>query len=362
MSKTCQPHQPATVKLDLQGIIPFGDCSNLFTVDNVSVTAYKQGTSEKIPVKFTVLDSNKNRVLTNDPFTLSSKWQVEGINRGHSIKIAGTDTEPFSRTLSMHKDENRLALLNVLRFMMSNSLWTSERAIGALDVLVATAREAFAFTCDMCSETGVARVTKGPSGHPVFSFPQCADSYVCIPSGESCVDEDNDALRNILALLRSASLDNLAILNHITREMATHRPFQELDCASFPPRQCRGDIVIPFELLKYTTSLYQTMSEFADNIAIVDEKTPYVKLLIESPSEIGEITGRMSLTLIYGSTLSAIYGTLRQGSRDNTEGCDQIECLANLTQVGNDVLLRRAHLGFVMHNPMPLRDWRNYYG
>lgn len=146
MNKVSEAHQPAMFKIDLHGLIPFGDCSTLFIIDNMTVTAYKQGTLEKIPVKFTVLNDNKTRVLTNDPAKLSSEWNVD-INGGSCIKIAGTDTVPFNRTLSVYDEDNRQALINVFAFMMSNSLWASDRAKGALDVLVASTRGKFQFTC-----------------------------------------------------------------------------------------------------------------------------------------------------------------------------------------------------------------------
>lgn len=364
MHKVSQAHQPATFKIDLHGLIPFGDCSTLFVIDNMSVTAYKQGTLEKIPVKFTVLNDNNKRVLTNDPCKLSSKWQVP-INYG-SCKIAGTDTEPFNRTLSVYDDENRQALLNVLTFMMSNSLWTSDGARGAFEVLINATRGEFEFTCDLCSEIGVACIMKGPSGPPSFSFSQCVDSHVCIPSHQPHADKEYDALRNLLALLRSASLDNLDIFKRVTQEMATNRSFQDLDCTSFPPRHMyTGNIVIPYTVLKYTTSLYQTMSEYADNFAIVGDKMSHVKVLIESPSEnIGEITGCISLTIIYGSTVSAIYSKLSHGLR-HAEGCEeqqqQIDSLADITQLSNDVLIRRTRLNFMFDNHMSLKDWYNFY-
>lgn len=363
MNKVSEAHQPAMFKIDLHGLIPFGDCSTLFVIDNMTVTAYKQGTLEKIPVKFTVLNDNKTRVLTNEPAKLSSEWNVD-INGGSCIKIAGTDTVPFNRTLSVYDEDNRQALINVLAFMMSNSLWASDRAKGALDVLVASTRGEFQFTCGLCSDIGLVSVTKGPSGISSFSFPQCADSYVCVPSQQLSADKDYDALRNVLALLRSASLDNLGILHRVTQEMATNRVFQDLDCTSFPPRHMYGgDIVIPYAVMKYVTSLYQTMSEYADNIAIVDDITPHIKVLIESPSDnIGEITGHLSITIIYGSTVSGIYTKLIHGLR-LAEGCEDedIDSLATVTQLSTDVLIRRTQLKFMLNNHMSLKDWYNFY-
>ncbi|KAJ8009769.1 hypothetical protein DPEC_G00067660 [Dallia pectoralis] len=104
--------------------------------------------------------------------------------------------------------------------------------------------------------------------------------------------------------------------------------------------------------MKYMTSLYQTMSEYADNIAIVDEKTPHVRVLIESPSEnIGEITGHVSLTVIYGSTLAAIYSTMDRAP-GLVEECEEqpqkrlLDSGVDITQLSNDVLIKRTRLNF----------------
>ncbi|KAE8277018.1 hypothetical protein D5F01_LYC24050 [Larimichthys crocea] len=281
MTRVTQANQPTVFKIDLRELIPCYGCSALFVIDNMSVTAYKQSTLEKIPVKFTVLDENKKRVLTNDPCKLSSKWHVETVCRSY-VTIAGTDTVPFDRSPPVCDEDNKQALANVLAFMMSSSLWVSDRARGAFDILVNSTRGEFEFTCDVCSEIGFACVMEGPDRLSYFS--SCEDDYVCIPSQRPCADEDYVALRNLLTLLRSASLDNLDVLNRVTEEMAADRTFQELDCTSFPPRQKNGNVAIPYELMKRVTSLYQTMSEYADNFAIIDNKTSNVKVLIESPS------------------------------------------------------------------------------
>lgn len=362
MTKVIRAHQPAMFKIDLSCLIPMGDCSPLFAIDNMRVTAYKQGTAEEVPVKFTVLNDNKKRVLTNDPCKLSSKWQID-INSGSYVKIAGTSTVPFKRALSVYDEENKQGLVNVLAFMMSNSLWTSDRARGAFDVLLGSSQGEFEFVCELCSEIGVACVTKGTSGRPLFfSFPQCAeDGYVCIPSQQPCAtDKDYEALRNLLALVRSASLDNLGILQRVTQELTNNRSCQDLDRSSFPPTH-RGNIVIPYAVMKYVTSLYQTMSEYADNFAIVEDNTHHIKVVVESPSEnISEITGCITLTLIYGPSLLEIYSNLIRGMQHEEEE-EQINSLANIAQLSTDVLIRRTRLDFMLGNPMFPKDWCIFY-
>ena len=189
MNKLGQAHQPAMFKLNLRDIIPCGECSTLFVIDNMWIHAYKQGGLETIPVVFTIVNDNTKMVLTNDPCKLSSEWHVD-INCGSHMKIAGTDIIPFKRNPSVYDDANRQAVANVLSFMMSNSLWASDRARGAFDILIASTRGEFEFKCDMCSGIRHACVGKGPSGLQSFNFPQCADSYVCIPCPRTDIYKD----------------------------------------------------------------------------------------------------------------------------------------------------------------------------
>ncbi|KAK2836050.1 hypothetical protein Q5P01_016534 [Channa striata] len=115
ITKDSRAHQPALFQLDLRDLIqPLGECSPMFVIDSMSVTAYKQGTSERIPVKFAVLNASKTRALTNDPCRLSSKWNVE-LGGLSSVKIAGTDKTPFHRSLSVYDEDNRQAMLNIAK-------------------------------------------------------------------------------------------------------------------------------------------------------------------------------------------------------------------------------------------------------
>ena len=362
MSRVTQAHQPATFKIDLSGLIPSGGGrSPLFLIDSMNVTAYKAGTLERIPVKFTVVTDNKTRTLAHDPCKMSSKWQVDS---GSCMKIAGTDTVPFHHSLSVYDEENRCALINALTFMMSNSLWVSDRARGALHILVDSPRDEYEFRCTLCSEHRLACISRGIDGVDLFSFPQCMDGYVCIPSQQPCADDDYEALRNILALLRAVSLDGLGIVNKITQAMESSRPLRDLTCDSFPPTHMYSrQIVMSYPLMKYITTLYQTMSEYAENFAIVDERTPHIKVLIESPSEnIGEITGCMCLSIIYGSSLWEMYSKLVSDWKD-PEDCEDnlLETVADITQLSTDVVLRKTRLRFLQVTKMTLKDWYDFY-
>ena len=364
MTNASKPHQPVILKVDLCGLISIGECSTLFVVDKMNLTAYKQGTVEKIPVKFAIVNNTDNRILTNEPGRLSSKWNVN-IDCGSRMKIAGTDTEPFHRALPVYDEENRQALINVLAFMMSESLWASDKAQGAFDLLVESTRGEYEFTCQRCLQIGIACVKKEPPSElPAFSFPSCVDGYVCIPSPQALADKEYDALRNLLTLLRVASVDNLDIVTRISEEISTDAAFEELECTyGHQTHGYKRTVEIPYTVVKYISTLYQTMSEYADNFAIVDRNRHYIKVLIESPSEnIGEVTGSVLLTKIYGSTLLAIYNKLIHGLH-NSEVCEeqQLDSLVNITQLSPDVLIRRTQLTFVLNNHMSLKDWFCFY-
>lgn len=362
MTKNTMVSQPVAFKIDLRELIPCCyDYSALFVIENMSVTAYKQSTLEKIPVKFTVLNSNKRRVLTHDPCKISSKWPVD-LPRGSHVKIAGTDSTPFCRSPSLWDEESRQALVNILAFMMSDSLWFSDAARGALAILEKSSRGEFNFKCRLCSKTGLARFREGEDGLPSFSLTRCKDDYVCVPS--STDEEDQVALEKLAGLLRSASLDNLDVLNRVTKEMAARPSCLELDCTSFPPVHRRtGDVVIPHEIMKHVTSLYQTMIEYADNFVIVSNEKSDIHVLIESPSaNVGEVTGCMTLTIIYGSSLSEIHRNLCLDLH-NVEGRNeqQHDCPVNATQLTDDVLVRRTPLRFMVKHTMSLRDWFEFH-
>lgn len=351
-------HQPLIFKLDLSDLlVHFSGHSSIFTIDTMTLTAYKRVTAERIPVKFAVLNENKTRVLTNDSHKLSSRWQVDLQPRLH-VNMAGADTQPFARAFSVYEETNRRATLNVLAFMMSHSLWVADNSRGAVDVLVQSPLSTFNVKCEICSRVGVVSITRGPSGLPTFTFPQCVDAYPCVPSHQPGLDSNYQALCRTTELVRCACCDNLDVLTQLTRKMGMERLFQDVDCSSFPPKHVyTGDVVIPYSLMKQLSRLYQTMSEYADIFAIVDERTPHVKVLIESPSEnIGEITGSVGITVIYGSSVSNIYNKLTQ-EPVHEEQLDEFE----ITQLTNDVLIRRVPLNFRFASHMNLKEWYDFY-
>lgn len=381
MKNQTDANQPAVFTVDLADLIQLAGHSALFTIDSMTVTAYSQGDWKKVPVKFAVLNGNKTRVITYDPNRHSSKWLVDlgaqeasGVNKDHSdgrrcVKIAGTDREPFSRALSVYEDENKQAALNVLRFMMSESLWVADKARGALDILMASAANEFNVHCDLCGRRSVV-YTQNDSGSS-FAFPECEDTYVCMPSARNVQDRTYRALCDIMTLIRCACADNLSILTELTRSDCglPDGPFS----TDFPPRdRYQGRIVIPHSLMKYLTALYEALSDYADSFAIVDSVTPNVKVLLESPCpNIGLVSGSIGVTTIYGSTVCEVYNGLltQHQSADVTEDEAQHYGLVNgaplipqlLPQLIPQVLLRRAPLTFDMRGDMDLHTWKTFF-
>ncbi|KAK7915597.1 hypothetical protein WMY93_011358 [Mugilogobius chulae] len=362
-------NQAMIFKIDLGDLVPPGDYSSLFTIDGLTVSAYKQSGYEKVPVKFTALSENKRRILTDDPYRLSSAWQVD-IECASKVKIAGTDSHPFKRTLCLYDEDNRQAFVNLLNFMMSDSMLHIDEARDALDTLLKSKVEDFKFTCALCKDVASASVRHGPSDLQTFSVSQCLDGYMCFPRTEQVKNKEATALKDLLNLLRYICLDDLDVIHQVTQEMEIGLDFRQLDCSSFPPRDVSGNIVIPYNLMKFVTSLYEFLSDQVDNFAILDKSMSSVRLLVESPADnIGLITGVLSLTLIHGASISDIRRKINASlfidkceDRLMTEE-DERDDLTDVARLGGEVLLRRIPMYFKSECDfdMPLQDWYNYF-
>lgn len=363
LSTISLPYQPAMFKLDLSALVPFGDHSSLFLIERMSLTAYKRGTCTRIPVKFTVLNHNKTRVITNDPCKMSSDWRLEC----GSYKIAGTDNVPFTRTVAVHEDDNRQALLNAMTFMMSGSLRASQNAKRAFQGL-GSMRGEYKFTCDMCSQPRAATVIHGTTGPMSFVFPECETGDMCIPRdhthNEVYPDGEASDLYNLLTFIRCVTADNLLVVRIVTQElMCSDVSFQDLEYTCFPPKNMyRGGFVLSYSVMEYVTVLYQTMCDYADTFAIIHKGSPHVKVLVESPSDsMGEITGCMTLTLLYGNSLLDIYTRLLEEANQGDCEAPNIPTRTDVIQLTPDVLIRRTSLKFHVDNAMHLHEWCRFY-
>lgn len=352
VSKDLDQYQPVIFQVDLSELVTRGGTSALFVIENVRLNGYRQPDMGKIPVRFSVFNTTRERILTHDPCKRSSKWQVDS-SYGSYLKIAGTNTFPFSRNHPIHEDESRQALLNIFSFMMSKSLWTTYRARGVWEDIISSGITQFDITCEFCSYPGRVSVTEASPGCVAsFSFPECKDGYACVPTTESSHAAGGCAVAKLLALVRSASIDNLDIFRLIA-DRTPDSGFQHL---------YDGRIVVSQTWLQYTLSLYESMSKFADIFGIVDYTNAYIKVLVESPSErLGYIEGEITLTLIYGSSILEICQKVK-GEQDMEENghIDGYEPVC-VTQYSNQVLLRKCPLCFHVTDPMALKDWCAYY-
>ncbi|MEQ2209820.1 hypothetical protein XENOCAPTIV_004469 [Xenoophorus captivus] len=236
-------------------------------------------------------------ILTNEPYKLSSKWQVDSCY-SLCLKIAGMDTLPFSHNHPIHKDKSREALINVLPFMLSKSLWTAYQARGAWDKIMSSNET------QLCGR-------KAP-GH--------RDIRVCkqpehFPSGSR---QDTGPWISTLVRWEDRGFASVA---------ATH------------------------------PGLYRSMSAFANNFSVVDHANRHVKVLVESPSErLGYIEGEITLTLIYESSILGIYQKVKREQEVEENKDAEGHAAVCVQQFSDQVLLRKWPLCFHTTDPMPLKD------
>lgn len=375
MKSTTDTSRPVVFSVDLMDLIHQDGHSALFSIDSMTITAYRQGSWDKVPVKFALLNGNKTRVITYDPTKLSSKWSVDlGLNdnsvsyKDHrdqlSVNIAWLENEPFNRTMPIYADENKQAALNVLGFMMSQSLWVADKARGALDVVMTSKVPEFTMHCNLCRQQRAVRIRqKGSDTFDSFlSFPLCGDGYVCAPLSGTPADRAYRAVCDIMALIRCAYADKLDILMESSSHSAAEGLYS-FDCLPYADQQ-RDAVIISYSSLKRLTCLYQALSEYADSFAVVDDKTPNVKVLFESCCEnIGLVTGSLGITTIYGSTVYDIYHGLCSQHRSGPDAEEDVSpChLVTSAQLTPQVMLRRIPLSFALTDKMDLDVWRTYF-
>ncbi|KAK2832723.1 hypothetical protein Q5P01_016612 [Channa striata] len=285
-----------------------------------------------------------------DLIQLSSKWNVE-LGGLSSVKIAGTDKTPFHRLLSVYNEDNRQAMLNVLTFMTTEGLRAFDDAKGSLDLLGAQcSNKDFVVDCERCGIESSARVVGSDTGNPTLRLCLCTEGYVCVPR-RTDAQREAQTHRSLIRLLRCAYRDNLDVIRKaawFTDSVGCDRLY-----ADDPDR-----ISIQFHLMDFIVSLYRTLSEYADNFAVVHSKAPRVKVLIESPSEnVGYVTGSVTVTLLYGTSVLDVCYNMSAGVRDAEEG-EELDLGAAVAQFGYDTLIRRFPLRFKqVQRDMSLKDW-----
>lgn len=367
IKNTTDTSNPVLFSLDLSELITQDGHSALFTVDSMAITAYKQGTWEKMPVKFALMNGNTTRVITHEPSGMSSKWHVD-LNLGSqentshkdhrdqlSVPMAGFENEPFNRSLPIYSEDNKYATLNMLAFMMSQSLWVSDKARGALDALMESRTAEISCFCNGCRRDRVLRVHRKDADvhNTCISFPVCQDGYVCTPMIGNSTDETYRALCDMMALVRCAYADKLDYLMDSSMAMADSFPYAD------PQRDA---VIIPYSCLKRVMDLYKTLSDYADSFAMVDHVTPTVKVLFESPcSTIGLVTGSLGITTVYGPSVYDVHQVLYSQRSEGEEQEASPGDLVTGAQLTPQVLLRRIPIGFTLTDKMDLRMWKAYF-
>lgn len=371
---TADTSRPVVFSLDLSNLINADGYSALFSVDSLSINAYRRGSWDKMPVKFALLNGNRTRAITYDPTRLSSKWSVdlglqdaEVSHKDHGehlcVTIAGIETEPFNRAVPVYADENKRAVFNVLGFMMSKSLWIADKARGALDVMMTSASSEVAVHCSMCMQQSAVRVHLKDSDvdNACIAFPLCTDGCVCAPLDTMSNDRPYRAVCAVMALIRRAYDDKLDGMLESNAQLVTD-DFEFMPCNN----QQRNVFVVSYASLKRLSGLYQALSEYADTFAMVDAKRPTIKVLFESCCDtIGLVTGSVGITTIYGSSVCDVYANLRSHHHQHS-GVDAEDDLSPCqldvgSQLTPDVMLRQISLSFDAIDRMNLDVWRRYF-
>lgn len=361
VGKNSMSKQPVLFTIDLRELIsPFGGgCSPMFVIERMSLQAYRRDTSERIPAKFAVLNYAKNKVVTNDTSRLSSVWEVPLTSEEPtSVRIAGTDSDDFCRTVSTNDDDNRLALLNVLGFMMTGSVQASKGARSSLEAMKDCASsEHFAFSCGLCGRECEATVIACKPGFPSLSLPLCVDGFACVPEQSSSMSPKARTYRSLISLLRTAYEDNLTLVDR-----AVKTAFENWGDKRYFRHGDRQVEVFPHPLILFVVSLYDTLSEQANNFVAVNDREPGVKVLVESPAEkLGYVRGSVTLTLLYGDSVLDVYRNVsaQPGSVDSAE--DTLDVNAAVSRLGCDALLRRFPLDFQCeHRHLTIAEWCGY--
>lgn len=356
VTKDVAANQAIMIPVDLSDIIVNGFRSALFTVDDVSLIAYKRGTYERIPVKFAVLNAEASKVLTHDVFKMASRWAVDTPHIS-VIQIAGTDAAPYTRTFRVHDEEARVATVNLLGFAASSGLWGVRDVKSSLALISKSKMTAFDFDCAKCLRRMTATVDRNANLEPVlFTFPLCAaDNRLCTPSLSPAADDYDRAVCKVAEALRSASDNPIPGLDQLTIAWSSYLvPGYHTDCSTFPPRTAFA-VVVPHNLLHRFAGLYDTMRAGVDAFAVVDSEAPHVRLIAESPSaDIGLLTGSLSITMIYGHCLGSIRVSMGSGPEESqTEPFTPTE----IAQMTDDLILKSIPAAFEPTTNASLAEW-----
>lgn len=347
-TKEVAANQAIVISVDLSDIVN-DSLSTLFMIDTISLNAYKKDTCEPVPIKYAALNASMTRNITHDVFKLSSRWTIDGSDL-REIQIAGTDLMPYNRTLCIHDKHARVTMLNLLGFAMTSGLWGIRNVKYNLDVILESKITEFTYNCIKCESLVATVVDDKTEINTLFRFPLCCeDGQLCTPAPPSSKDHNNrlyNAIYCMISALSSLGNNTIPGLDQITNMWAPHLvPKYCNDCNKFPPRSPYF-VVVPQDLLRRFAGLYDTMCLGMDSFAVVDIKAPCIKIIVESPSsDIGLLTGGLSITMIYGHSLASIHAGVAQATSGLEEDEESSSTAADvshidITQMSNDVILK----------------------
>ena len=287
-----EPNTPMFVNLPLKHLVGINSISPLFLVDRLELKAYAQGDHREVPVKFTLMDCKARRVLTSEPSSHPIEWVHSTEARKIPTPASGTNEQPFKRLYSLDEEDNRVSMINALRFLMSKLDYIVANAHVALSITDGPKKLTSNFECACCQQHGSyilddrglwLKRCPGPG------VPLGFHGTVCTPFKGAMIKTDELALQCLVELLQQPATNMLPYQPQVRTE---HNHLLLLRCDA-----------------KYLTELYRCVGAYAENVCILTDANSNVKLMFESPAKVELLQGKLSMNLIYGESPSEVMCT-----------------------------------------------------
>ena len=340
------PNTPMFVNLPLKHLVGINGISPLFLVDRLELKAYAQGDHREVPVKFTLMDCKARRVLTSEPSCHPIEWVSSTEARKLPTPASGTNEQPFKRLYSLDEEDNRVSMINALRFVMSKLDNIVANASAALSMTEGRKKLTSNFECVCCREHASCTLDdrglwlkRCPSPGYGPGFPGLA---CCTPSEETVIKKDERALQCLVDLLQQPATDMLPYQPQVRTEL--------------------NHLLLLRHDAEYLTDLYRCVGAYAENLCILTDANANVKLMFESPANVELLQGKMCLNLIYGESLAILHDTLLLEENKNLqgEGRDEYSKAAMFRlplQAREDVILRRSIMSFFRAPNMTIQEF-----
>lgn len=348
----CEPNTPMFVNLPLKHLVGINGISPLFLVDRLELKAYAEGDHREVPVKFTLMDCKARRVLTSEPSWHPVEWVQSTEARKLPTPASGTNEHPFKRFYTLDDEDNRVSLINALRFLMSKTDYIEANACAALSMTEGPRSLALNFECACCQEHASYILDdqglwlKRCPGRGVGELLGSPGLVCCTPLKGVMLKKDELALQCLVDLLHLPATDMLPYQPQVRTEL-NHLLLLRSDA-------------------KYLTELYRCVGAYAENLCILTDANANVKLMFESPAKVELLQGKMSINLIYGESLAIIHDTLiheenkllqGDGKEDEYYKADMFRLPL---QAREDVILRRRIMNFFVESGMTVQEFAAY--